>query len=54
MDQDKLNQLLGEAYFMRGFWYFRVRTDFNEGVIRTLPQSAEMEAPGLSTADAVI
>ena len=54
MDQDKLNQLLGEAYFMRGFWYFRVRTDFNEGVIRTLPQSAEMEAPGLSTADAVL
>ena len=54
MDQTKLSQMLGEAYFLRGFEYFRVRTDFNEGVIRTLPQSADPVAHGLSTPEAIL
>ncbi|MCI7706129.1 MAG: RagB/SusD family nutrient uptake outer membrane protein [Bacteroidales bacterium] len=54
MDQAKLDQMLGEAYFMRGFWYFRVRTDFNEGVIRLLPSSIDNEAYGLSTPEEVL
>ena len=54
MDQTKLSQMLGEAYFLRGFEYFRVRTDFNEGVIRTLPQSADLEAHGLSNSAALL
>lgn len=54
MDKAKLNEMLGEAYFMRGFWYFRVRTDFNEGVIRVLSQDADPEAHGLSSSDAVL
>lgn len=54
MDKDKLNAMLGEAYFMRGFWYFRLRCDFNEGVIRLLPQEADPNAPGLSTPDEIL
>lgn len=54
MDKAKLDQLMGEAYFLRGFWYFRVRTDFNEGVIRTLPQDADPEAHPLSTPEEVL
>lgn len=54
MDKTKLDQLMGEAYFLRGFWYFRVRTDFNEGVIRTLPQDADPEAHPLSTPEEVL
>ncbi len=54
MDENALSQYLGEAYFLRGFWYFRVRTDFNEGVIRTLPQSVDVEAHGLSTPEEVL
>ncbi|WP_455593217.1 RagB/SusD family nutrient uptake outer membrane protein [Bacteroides sp.] len=49
MDQTKLSQMLGEAYFLRGFQLFQVRLNYNEGVIRTLPQSADPEAPGLSS-----
>ena len=54
IDQAKLDQMLGEAYFMRGFWYFRVRTDFNEGVIRLLPSSVDNEAYGLSTPEEIL
>lgn len=54
MDKTKLDQLLGEAHFLRGFWYFRVRTDFNEGVIRTLPQDADPEAHPLSSPEQVL
>lgn len=54
MDKAKLDQLLGEAYCLRGFWYFRVRTDFNEGVLRTLPQDADPEAHPLSTPEAIL
>ena len=54
MDKTKLDQLLGEAYCLRGFWYFRVRTDFNEGVLRTLPQDADPEAHPLSTPEAIL
>lgn len=54
MDEAKLSAMMGEAYFLRGFWYFRVCTDFNEGVIRTLPQDAAPEAPGLSSPDALL
>lgn len=49
MDQTKLSQMIGEAYFLRGFQLFQVRLNYNEGVIRTLPQSADPEAPGLSS-----
>lgn len=54
MDENLLSQMLGEAYFLRGFEYFRVRTDFNQGVIRTLPQSADPEAHGLSTPEELL
>lgn len=54
MDQAKMNEMMGEAYFIRGFWYFRVRTDFNQGVIRTLPQDADPESHGLSTPEEVL
>jgi hypothetical protein len=54
MDADELSEMLGEAYFMRGFWYFRVCTDFNEGVIRTLPQSVDPESHGLSSREEVL
>lgn len=54
MDKTKLDQLLGEAYCLRGFWYFRVRTDFNEGVLRTLPQDADPEAHPLSSAEEIL
>jgi len=54
MDESLLSQMLGEAYFLRGFEYFRVRTDFNQGVIRTLPQSADPEAHGLSTPEELL
>lgn len=49
MDATKLSQMMGEAYFLRGFQLFQVRLNYNEGVIRTLPQSADPEAPGLSS-----
>lgn len=54
VDKTKLDQWLGEAYFMRGFWYFRIRTDFNEGVIRLLPSSVDNEACGLSTPEEIL
>lgn len=54
MDESLLSQMLGEAYFLRGFEYFRVRTDFNQGAIRTLPQSADPEAHGLSTPEELL
>lgn len=38
MDETKREQMIGEAYFLRGFWYFRLRTDYRDAVIRTLPQ----------------
>lgn len=54
MDQNRLSEMLGEAYFLRGFQYFRIRTDFNQGVIRTLPQDADPVAHGLSSAEDVL
>ena len=36
-DETKREQMIGEAYFLRGFWYFRLRTDYRDAVIRTLP-----------------
>lgn len=54
MNQEKLDQMLGEAYFLRGFWYFRLRTDYRDAVIRTLPQDADPETHGLSDGDQVL
>lgn len=54
IDQDKLNAMLGEAYFIRGFHYFRVYTDFHDGVIRTLPQSADPAHHPLSSGEKVL
>ena len=54
MDESKKSQWIGEAYFFRGFWYFRVACDFNEGVIRTLPQEGDPESHGLSSHQAVL
>lgn len=45
--------MIGEAYFLRGFWYFRLRTDYRDAVIRTLPQDADPETHGLSSGDEV-
>lgn len=49
MDQNKLSQMLGEAHFLRGFAYFHVRLNYNEGVLRTLPQHADPDERGLSS-----
>lgn len=49
MDKAKLSEMMGEAYFLRGFQLFQVRLNYNEGVIRTLPQSADPEPHGLSS-----
>lgn len=49
MDEASLNQVLAEAHFLRGFWYFRVATDYREGVLRTLPYDADPEEHGLSS-----
>lgn len=54
MDQAKLNQMLGEAYFLRGYWHFRVRTDFNEGVLRNHSQDTDPEMHGLSSPDVLL
>ena len=50
----KREQMIGEAYFLRGFWYFRLRTDYRDAVIRTLPQDADPETHGLSSGDEVL
>lgn len=54
MDETKREQMIGEAYFLRGFWYFRLRTDYRDAVIRTLPQDADPETHGLSSGDEVL
>ena len=54
IEKAKLDEMLGEAYFIRGFEYFRIRTDFNEGVIRTLPQDSDPKHHGLSTSAEVL
>ena len=54
IDKNKLDEMLGEAYFIRGFEYFRIRTDFNEGVIRTLPQDSDPKHHSLSTSGEVL
>lgn len=52
--QADMDQMMGEAYFMRGFWHFRLATDFNEAVIRTLPATVDPEHRGLSNADEIL
>lgn len=54
MDKAKLDQMMGEAYFIRGFWFFRLRSDFNQGVIRTLPQVADSKQYGLSSPEEIM
>lgn len=54
MDANKLNQMLGEAYFLRGFWYFRLYTDYHEAIIRTLPLNIDPKHYGLSSGEEVL
>ena len=54
MDQTKLDQMIGEAYFMRGFWYFRLQCDYGMGPIRTLPQAQDTEAKPCSSKEDIL
>ncbi|WP_455671820.1 RagB/SusD family nutrient uptake outer membrane protein [Phocaeicola sp.] len=54
MDQKTLNEMLGEAYFMRGFHYFLLHINFRDAVIRTLPMVADPEQHPLSSGEEVL
>lgn len=49
MDAATLNQMMGEAYFMRGFQFFLLQENYGGAVIRTLPQKADSEQHGWSS-----
>lgn len=41
IDKDDLDEMLGEAYFIRGFHYFLLHINFRDAIIRTLPQEVD-------------
>ncbi len=49
MNAATLNQMMGEAYFMRGFQFFLLQENYGGAVIRTLPQKADSEQHGWSS-----
>lgn len=54
IDQKKMDEMLGEAYFMRGFQYFLLYINFRDAVIRTLPADQDMEQHPLSSGEDVL
>lgn len=54
VDKSVLDPMMGEAYFFRGYWHFRVRTDFGEGVIRTASADKDPQAGKLSDGNALL
>lgn len=49
MDETVRSQILGEAHFLRGFYYFQIAKNYEQGVLRTLPQEIDPEYHGLSS-----
>lgn len=41
MDETRKKQVIGEAYFMRGFYHWTVAKNFGNAVIKTTPSSSE-------------
>ena len=55
LDQDFVNQLLGEAYFMRGYFFYQLMRQFGGLVLLTEPLTLDSEAnnPRSSFADTI-
>ena len=54
MDEEVRKQMMGEAYFLRAFYYFQVRLNYEQGVLRTAPQEVDPVAHGLSSAEDIM
>jgi hypothetical protein len=54
VDSDQVPQMMGEAYFMRGYQYFLLQNDYNGAMIRTLPSEIDTEQTPWSAKDAVL
>lgn len=54
MDKKELDEMLGEAYFLRGFHYFLLHINFRDAVIRTLPVVLDPEQHPLSSGEKVL
>lgn len=54
MDQAKMKEWMGEAYFMRGFQYFLLQQNYREAVLRTLPEKEAPQHIGLSSNEEIL
>jgi hypothetical protein len=54
MDGATLKQMMGEAYFLRGFQFFLLQENYGGAVIRILPQKVDSEQRGWSSQAGVL